>query len=123
MLRIFWTASQTWSHNQEVLPEFVTQQQPLIYSNNLPEDYLVLLLDCDSSYVHWIVVNGYSVLPYQSPNPSDKEIHRYTFYLFSIPPRFYLSKSIDRSGFNLEKFIRRIPHAHLLSTTTFITGK
>jgi phosphatidylethanolamine-binding protein (PEBP) family uncharacterized protein len=80
-------------------------------SISLPPNSILIMYDPDApnpSYLHWISVNGTSVIPYQSPNPPKGALHRYIFEVYDNPNRILLPpiNNSSRSGFQKDAFTK-----------------
>ena len=78
---------------------------------SLPPNSILIMYDPDAPnppYLHWISVNGTSVIPYQGPSPPKRSLHRYIFEVYDNPNRIPLPpiNNSSRSGFQKDAFTK-----------------
>jgi phosphatidylethanolamine-binding protein (PEBP) family uncharacterized protein len=91
--------------------DFSNQQQ--IVANpptiSLPPESILIMYDPDAPnppYLHWVLVNGIPVVPYQGPSPPKGKKHRYIFELYSNPNRVVLPQAKGGSNFQKNTFVK-----------------
>lgn len=89
-----------------------TKKEPFVqFDINKP--YVFIMYDSDSHYLHWLIVNGKTIIPYIGPDTGlytsqNNEIHRYVFSLFSGNITRSILQNNSRINFNFDNFTNEL---------------
>lgn len=82
-----------------------TIRKPYVRFKNIPLPYTFIMFDPDAPrgvFIHWLIVNGKTVIDYIPPNPPKNETHRYVFKLYSGIPENIKTKNLNEMFKNMK---------------------
>lgn len=87
-----------------------TKTEPFVqFDINKP--HVFIMYDSDANYLHWLIVNGKTIIPYIGPHIGqyqNNEIHHYVFSLFSGNISRSILQNNSRINFDFDNFTNEL---------------
>lgn len=75
-----------------------TRNKPNVILKHISLPYTFIMYDPDAPnkfFIHWLIINGKTIIDYIPPNPPKNETHRYIFKLYEGIPENVKTKNFN----------------------------